>query len=154
MLAIGDNRIVLPDDGMLRLSAQAQGRPIVTIPASTFLADDPQLPDLRGAILFIGSSAPEAGGLRLSHLDPLVSSTRLQALALSQLLAGESPRRPRHATTLETALGVLAGLAALMLALRFRPLVAGAGVFVLALACLALAVIAARADLLVDPRRH
>ncbi len=151
VLAIGDNRIVLPDDGMLRLSAQAQGRPIVTIPASTFLADDPQLPDLRGAILFIGSSAPEAGGLRLSHLDPLVSSTRLQALALSQLLAGESPRRPRHATTLETVLGVLAGLAALMLALRFRPLVAGAGVFVLALACLALAVIAARADLLFDP---
>ncbi len=151
MLAIGESRIKLPDDGMLRLSAQARGRPIVTIPASQLLVENPQLPDLRGAILFIGSSAPEAGGLRLSHIDPLVSSTRLQALALSQLLAGESPRRLRHGAALETVLGVIAGLAALMLAMRFRPLVAGAGVLVLSLTCLALAVIAARVDLLVDP---
>ncbi len=38
-----------------------------------------------------------------------------------------------------------------MLAMRFRPLVGGAGVLVLSLSCLALAVIAARVDLLVDP---
>ncbi len=37
-------------------------------------------PDLKGAIVFIGSSAPEAGGLRLSHVDPLVSSTTCRLL--------------------------------------------------------------------------
>ncbi len=151
VLAVGESSITLPQDGMLRLSPRTGGRAIVTISAARMLAEGADLPDLKGAILFIGSSAPEAGGLRLSHLDPLISSTRLQALALSQLLAGESPRRPRHATALEIALGGIAGLTALVMSLRFRPLVAASSVLALMLVCCALAVALAGRDLLLDP---
>ncbi len=150
-LMVGERTITLPDDGMLRLSPRPRSAVPVTIPARVFLEDGPGLPELKGAIVFIGSSAPEAGGLRLSHIDPLVSSTRLQALALSQLLAGESPRRLSHGAALETALGFLAGFLALALALRYRPLVAGACVIALILACLGLAIALARANLLLDP---
>ncbi len=150
-LTVGDIVLALPEDGMLRLSPRQRGRPVVTHPASAFLSEGRELPDLKGAILFIGSSAPEAGGLRLSHIDPLVSSTRLQALALTQLQAGDAPRRPRHAGALELALGAATGLVALLLALRLRPLIGATAVVGLMLGCGSLAVALAGADLLLDP---
>lgn len=151
LLMIGDMEIALPPDGMLRLSPVVAGPPVETVPAHVLLSGHEKSDSIKGAVAFIGSSAPEAGGLRLSNVHPLVSSTLLHAMAFRQLQIGLAPRRVPLAFIVETGLALLAGLVALMLALRLRPAAAGVGIVLIAVCLLATTASLAGKGQLLDP---
>ena len=72
-----------------------------TISAQAVLADAAVAARLKGAIVLLGSSAPELAGLRTTAGGELVPSVQLQADALGQVLTGDTPRRPAFAAWLE-----------------------------------------------------
>jgi adenylate cyclase len=111
----------LPRDGLLRLvPADANARAGHKIIAFDLL-DGSQSPSaLPGAIVLVGSSAPEAGGLRQSVADPLTPSVEIQADAVAQLLRGRVPIGLTG--TAETALMAGLGLAALAAGALLSPL--------------------------------
>ncbi len=150
-LQIGDYSIPLPQNGLLRLVPPVSENAVPSVSATDVLLKRVSATHLKGAIVFIGSSAPELGALRPSLIDPLTPSMQLQALAVRQLAAGIVPARPLHADAGELVAAALAGLGAAFAALRLRPLAAGATA-VLALLAIATATTAASAsDLLLDP---
>ena len=151
ILTLGEAVIPLPSDGMVRLSRSFADGAITTIPAHLILSGTTPNPAFKGAIVLIGSSAPEAGGLRISHIEPLISSTRLQAIALRQLVDGVAPRRLPQAQLLEPALGALAGCIAVLLGLRLRPASGAAALALLLLAISGSTIVLASMHLLFDP---
>jgi adenylate cyclase len=157
VMLIGELALVLPADGLLRLrpvaSAQHAAR---TVSAADLLAPGPMATAVRdrltGAVVLIGSSAPEVAGLRPSATGELVSTVQLHADAVSQLLAGDQPHRPDWLPWLERAgLLVLAALAG-WVAFRQPPTTAALVAAGLALIWAAFAVTALdTAQWLVDP---
>ena len=92
-LSVGEVSIPLSGDAMLRLAPRSAGQPVVpTYPAVDVLAGDLDPGQLTGAIVFVGGSAPELGGLRETVMDPLTPSVQVQAHAVRQVLAGRAPR--------------------------------------------------------------
>jgi len=107
----GKIAVRLPPDGMLRLAPTADG--VETFSAAAAMAPG-GVPDLNGAVVFIGASAPEAGGLRATSEDPLTASVTVQARAALQILGRFSPLEtdPRMAWGIGSILGAaLIGLA-------------------------------------------
>jgi adenylate cyclase len=102
MIVTGTRRLAVPDNSRMRLfpgtPEQWRAR---TVSAAAVM--DGQVPSdiLAGKFLFIGSSAPEAGGLRPTFRDPFAPSVQIHADAAAQILAGRQPVRLRHATLLE-----------------------------------------------------
>ncbi|MEJ1158555.1 CHASE2 domain-containing protein [Prosthecomicrobium sp. N25] len=121
-LTIGDRPVRLGADATMRLrpasGAAWAGR---VVPAARVLADGFDGAGLAGRIVFVGSSAPEAGGLRATVADPLAPSVRIQAEAAGQILDGRSPVRPAWAALAERLAAGVLGLAALAAALRLGP---------------------------------
>ena len=116
-----DLALPLPRDGLLRLvpaGAGARGNP--RIAALDLLAGTPAPGTLSGAIVLIGSSAPEAGGLRQTVADPLTPSVDIQAEAAAQLLRGRVPLVVAGAA--EIALMLALGLAAIAFGSLLSPL--------------------------------
>jgi len=152
-LTIGDRRVPLAGDGFLRLVPVAAERYAArTLSAAEVIADRTEGGRLAGAIVLIGGSAPELGGLRKTPSDPLTPSVQIQADAVEQMLAGRAPR-PLAATGLVEPAALLAvGVLAVALGAAASP-VAGAGVLLAALAALWAAALglAGLADRLVDP---
>jgi adenylate cyclase len=149
-LRTGESMVTLPRDGQIRLLPVFPGVSR-TVSAGDVLRGLPEARVPTGAIIFVGGSAPELGGLRNSLAGPLTPSALLQAQALRQLEQGASPRRePAHAA-LEGALAALAAALAIAAALLLRP---GSGALALA-ALLAVVLtgpsLAAAWDQLVDP---
>ena len=92
-LTVGDVSIPLSDDALLRLTPMGAGRPTAsTYSAAAVLAGDVDGRLSGGAIVLIGGSAPELGGLRGTAMDPLAPSVEIQAHAVRQILAGRAPR--------------------------------------------------------------
>jgi adenylate cyclase len=151
-LAIGEVRVRLPADAMLRLIPGQAGLAVAaTISASDLLRQRGVVPRLRQAIVLIGSSAPELGGLRATAGDPLMASVMLHAAAVDQLLRGRVPLAVPFENALSLALCLLTTIAGLLSALLLRP-ARGA----LAVACLltliaAAAFVAAIGDRMFDP---
>src|SRR5262249_5499190 len=88
-LAVGDHRIALPSDGLLRLLPVATTRHAArTLSAGDLLDGRADVMRLFGTLVIIGGSSPELGGLRKTHSDPLTPSVQIQADAVEQLLAG------------------------------------------------------------------
>jgi adenylate cyclase len=142
----GGIEVGLSRDGLLRLAPVSRAIEIV----SAAQALDPGLPSpLQGALVFIGVSAPEAGGLRAAADDALTPQTLIQARAARQIAAGFAPQEadPRLAWTIGAATG--AALIALV-ALAPAPL-AYALAAVALLAPFAAALAAAGAAWLIDP---
>ncbi len=108
-LVSGELSVALPRDAMLRLAPSTTG--IETVAAAQALAGNAL--SLKGAVVFVGVSAPEGGGLRATAGDPLTPSTIIQAQAARQIAAGFVPLEtpPGIAWALGAALG--AGLIAL-----------------------------------------
>jgi adenylate cyclase len=107
----GKISVHLSPDGMLRLAPAPQG--VETVSAAAALHQG-GAPNLNGAVVFIGASAPEAGGLRATGDDPLTASVTIQARAARQILVGFAPSEidPRMAWSLGAVLGaILVGLA-------------------------------------------
>ena len=131
---------------MLRLAPAAEG--VETLSAAAALAPSSRL-ELKDAIVFIGASAPEAGGLRATGDSPLTPSVVIQARAAAQMLAGFAPleSEPRLASSLGVALG-----AALIALAMFAPAPVAWLVAVVALAApFPASLAAARAGWLIDP---
>jgi adenylate cyclase len=148
-IAIGGAAVPLPPDGMLRLVPG--GEPITTISAADLLASPLPDPRLSGAIVLIGGSAPELGGLRPASGDPLMPSVMLQAAAMSQLLRGIVPLPVPYGPILQAALGLIGIVAGLLAAMRLRPLRGAFAIAGLSMVLAAAAVAGVASDRLFDP---
>jgi adenylate cyclase len=152
-VAVGDRRFALPGDGMLRLlpftMAQHAAR---TLSAVDVLEGGADARRLLGALVIIGGSAPELGGLRKTPSDPLTPSVQIQADAVEQLLAGRVPRPIALAEAVEPSVILLLGSLAVVVGAAASPLT-GAAVLLGAVIALWLVAVAASglADRLVDP---
>jgi adenylate cyclase len=148
-MGIGSLVVPIPRDGMLRLVPGAVAA--MTIPASELLTGPAVNPRLRGAIVLIGGSAPELGGLRPASGDPLMPSVMLHAAAVSQLLRGIVPLPITHEPIIRVVLGLIGIAAGLVAAARFRPLRGAIAIAAFSLLLAAVALIAAAHDRLFDP---
>jgi len=93
LLATGDFRIPFTPDGFLRLAPVApERRAARTISAIDVIERKVDPATLAGAILLIGGSAPELGGLRETKADSPTPSVQIQADAVEQIAAGRFPR--------------------------------------------------------------
>jgi adenylate cyclase len=92
VLSTADVKIPFAPDGLLRLLPVApEWRAARTISAIDVVQGKANSPDLAGAIVLIGGSAPELGGLRATVSDPLTPSVQIQADAVQQIFAGRFP---------------------------------------------------------------
>jgi adenylate cyclase len=150
---VGDRRIALPSDGLLRLlpftTAQHVAR---TLSAADVLEGRVDGKRLVGALAIIGGSAPELGGLRKTPSDPLTPSVQIQADAVEQLLAGRVPRPIAFAEAVEPSAVVAVGSLAIALGAAVSPL-GGAAILLGAISALWLVAVAVSglADRLIDP---
>jgi adenylate cyclase len=152
ILGVGGVRVRLPPDGMLRLiPGHAFGTVVATISASDLLREKRAEPRLRRAIVLIGSSAPELGGLRPTPDDPLMPSVTILAMAVDQLLRGRLPLAISHEYTISSVLGLVATIAGLLAALLLRPVHGGLAVACLVILMAGAAFIAAIGDRMFDP---
>ena len=124
MLTIGDQRIALPRDGLLRLLPVAPERHDVrTLSAADVVEGRADTRRLTGALVLIGGSSPELGGLRKTPSDPLTPSVQIHADAIEQMLAGRVPR-PIGATSIAEPLTILViGILAVAVGAVLSPLV-------------------------------
>lgn len=122
VLRIGELALPLPPDGLMRLHfASAAARIARTIPAQDLLAGRADAARLEDKIVLLGASAPEAGGLRLTAVDPLMPSVDIQAEAISQMLSAEIPWRAQFMTRTEILAGVALGLLGILGVLLLPP---------------------------------
>ncbi|MGB8813582.1 MAG: adenylate/guanylate cyclase domain-containing protein [Paracoccaceae bacterium] len=131
-LRLGDR--VLPLDGSAQLRfvpSRADVWAGRTLAATDVLTAAPD-PRLQGAIVFIGSSLPQRGGLRPTSASPLQPSVQIHADVATGLLTGFLPYRPAFGATTEAGFVLLMGGAALMLLRRFAPVAAMIGDLALA----------------------
>jgi adenylate cyclase len=150
-LTIGSRRLALPRDGLLRMVPVAQERHS-TLAATDVLNDRGDLGRLTGALVVLGGSAPELGGLRKTSLDPLTPSVQIQADAMEQILAGRVPRPIAATRPAEVLIVGMAGILAVALGVAVSPYI---GLLLLASAVGALwmtsSALVAFTDRLVDP---
>jgi adenylate cyclase len=129
-LTTGDLNIPLGSDALLRLlPISPQARAARTISAVDVLEHRPGSERLNGAIVVLGGSAPELGGLRESVNDPLTPSVQIQAAAIEQIEAGRFPRPVGQARATQTLLVFVLGILALAASLALPPVL---GVFAVA----------------------
>jgi adenylate cyclase len=151
VLTIGNVQLPLPPDALLRLLPMGQvGRAPRTVSAADLVKGSSAHDGLAGAVVIVGGSAPELGGLRQTPGDPLTPDAEIQADAVAQILAGRVPRALDG--VLETLLiGALGGLAVLA-GTEMAPLV-GVGTIAAALAVLWVVTLSLSmfADRLLDP---
>jgi adenylate cyclase len=135
VLMIGDQGIALPRDGLLRLlPVETQRHRARTLSAIDVVEGRADMARVAGAIVLVGGSAPELGGLRETPSDSLAPSVQIQADAVEQILAGRAPTPVAATATARTlivlAIGILAiaagaGLSPLMGAVVILGTVAG-----------------------------
>jgi adenylate cyclase len=131
MLIVGALALPLGRDATLRLWGPSAAQ---TIPAAR-LIDDPQARGaLAGRIVLIGSSAPEAGGLRVTPASPATPSVQIQASAIEAILHGRVAARPAWVAFAEPTGAALLGVFCLAMAARLRP---GVAALLAVLLCLA-----------------
>lgn len=140
-LRLPDASFALDMGGTLRFRpSSAAGRAARTMAADAVLSG--QVTPPAGAIVLVGSSLPQRGGLRPTSVDPLYPSVQIAADLTQGLLSGHLPWRPDTAPLWE-AVAVLAGgaaMAALVVALPPLPALGGALALALIWALLAGAV--------------
>jgi len=151
LVRTADVELPLPGDALLRLVPAGVGARAHRKVTALDLLDGRLAPDLlSGAIVLVGSSAPEAGGLRQSVNGPLTPSVDIQAGAVAQLLQGRVPRVVPAAADIALIAGL--GLAAIALGSLLSPLVGVALTIVLIAAAWAgSALLSLCSDRLLDP---
>jgi len=152
-LVVGSRRVALSRDGLLRLVPVAPSRRVArTLSAVDVLEGGDGGGRLAGALVLLGGSAPELGGLRKTPADPLTPSVQIQADAVEQMASGRVPRT-LAASPIVQPLAVLGiGALAVVLGAALSP-ATGSAILTAAVALLWIAAIAASAlaDRLVDP---
>lgn len=128
-LRLGAMAFPLETPGQLRFRPSAPARAgLRTVAAADVLAGRVAPDRLAGALVLVGSSLPQAGGLRATAAGPLTPSVQIWADAVEGLAAGHLPHRPAWAPGAEAAALALGGalLALLILALPPAPAFAAA----------------------------
>jgi adenylate cyclase len=151
-IVLGDLEVPLSRDAMLRLAGPTPDKQATrTISAADVIDRADARQRLAGAVVLIGGSAPELGGLRETPNDPLTPSVEIQAEAVEQIFSRRAPRA--ISVSLELGLTLITGLVALVAASLFVSPLAGALLAGVALVALwSGAVIASLAsDRLIDP---
>lgn len=112
-LRIGKRFVPLPENGVMRVHfSEPRAWAARTVRAATVLDGQVPVERLRGRIVLIGSSAPEAGARLATPVDPLTPTVQIQAEAIEQMRAGVYPSEPRQARLIEASSAlVLAGIA-------------------------------------------
>ncbi|MGH7155603.1 MAG: CHASE2 domain-containing protein [Acetobacteraceae bacterium] len=125
-LRIGPFAAPLGEAASLRLhQVGSADRARRTIPAASLWRDPASAMRLKGKVVFLGTSAPEAGGsLRATAADPFMPSVQIEADAAGQLADGSYLTRPRAIIAGEAALTLILGVAATAAAILFGPLAA------------------------------
>jgi adenylate cyclase len=99
IITAGDIEIPLASDGLLRLAPSSpESRAARTISAIDVLERATDNAKLAGAVVLVGGSAPELGGLRATASDPLTPSVHIQADAVEQIFAGRFPHAGSYAS--------------------------------------------------------
>ena len=93
-----------------------------TISAASVMSDTAARARLAGQVVLIGSSAPEAGGLRVTPVSAATPSVQIQADAVEMLLLGPRPRTPAAFRPLEAVAAIALALLAAVLTIWLRPL--------------------------------
>lgn len=109
-LTAGDVSVPLPPDALLRLVPVAPGRDVTL--SALGVMEGREAERLAGAIVLVGSSAPEAGGLRRASGDALTPAVQIQARAAAQILAGRNPQAIPHVRLAEPVALAVIGLIA------------------------------------------
>ncbi len=121
-----------------------------TLSADEVLSGGVKVPE--GAVILVGSSLPQRGGLRPTAVSPLTPSVQIMADAVTELLEGQVPVRPTWAALAEAAFTALSSLVGLVLLTRISPARAAMAVAGLALLWAAAAFAVLRVlGLLIDP---
>ncbi|MGA0540656.1 adenylate/guanylate cyclase domain-containing protein [Neotabrizicola sp. VNH66] len=131
-LVLRSDRLVLPLEtgATLRFRPRdAAARLARTLPAEAVVAGRLREGELKGAVVFVGSSLPQRGGLRPTAADPLYPSVQIAADLAEGLLAGALPHRPAMAPWAEAAALVLFGAGLAVAVLRLAPVAAVALAF-------------------------
>jgi len=119
-LTMGDVSIPLPDDALLRLAPLSAVVP--TYSAVDVLGGHLDARQLAGAIVLVGGSAPELGGLRATAMDPLIPSVQIQSHAVRQILAGRVPRMLAWGFAATLGVACALGAIAILAGAAFSPL--------------------------------
>ena len=152
-LSVGEQSLRLDASGQQRLRPGDPRRHAVrTISAATLLDTAAPASMPSGAIVLLGSSAPEAGGLRVAAGSVLVPSVQIQADAISEIVCDATTTRPDVVWLIEIVLASGCALGGLWLARSSAPLTgaAFAGFAMAASAGGSIAIIRA-GDILMDP---
>jgi adenylate cyclase len=152
-LAVGNLQLALAHDALLRLLPAAPWRRAArTLSAVDILQGPAADGRLAGAIVLLGGSAPQLGGLRKTPADPLTPSVQIQADAVEQMASGRVPRTLAIEPLLQPFAVLMIGALALVLGAALSP-ATGSAILTAAIALLWIAAIAAigLADRLVDP---
>jgi adenylate cyclase len=152
-LVVGSRRVALSRDGLLRLAPAAPWHGVArTLSAVDVLEGRADGGRLTGALVLLGGSAPELGGLRKTPADPLTPSVQIQADAVEQMAAARVPRTLAAAPILQPLAVVVIGMLAVVFGAGLSP-ATGSAILIAAIALLWIAAIAVSglADRLVDP---
>ncbi|HZV05574.1 MAG TPA: adenylate/guanylate cyclase domain-containing protein [Gemmataceae bacterium] len=152
-LVVGSRRVALSRDGLLRLVPVAPSRRVTrTLSAVDVLEGDDGGGRLAGALVLLGGSAPELGGLRKTPADPLTPSVQIQADAVEQMASGRVPRTLAASPIVQPLAVLVIGALAVVFGAALSP-ATGSAILTAAVALLWIAAIAASAlaDRLVDP---
>ena len=153
LLATADLQIPLNPDALLRLvPASPRASDARTISALDVLQGRASADHLAGAIVLVGGSAPELGGLRETVGDPLTPSVQIQANAVEQIRDGRFPRPVGHARATQTLLVFLLGALALAASIVLPPVFGTVGLAIIIAVTWAGAIASSMlGDRLVDP---
>ncbi|WP_407155247.1 CHASE2 domain-containing protein [Bradyrhizobium sp. STM 3557] len=152
-LVVGNRQLALSHDALLRLAPVAPSRRATrTVSAVDVLEGQVGDGRLAGAIVLLGGSAPQLGGLRKTAADPLTPSVQIQADAVEQMASGRVPRRLAIEPIVQPFAVLMIGALAIVLGAALSP-AAGSAILTAIIALLWTAAIAASAlaDRLVDP---
>jgi adenylate cyclase len=153
LLATADVQIPLSPDALLRLVPTSSPTGTVrTISALDVLEGRASVGRLAGAIVLLGGSAPELGGLRETVGDPLTPSVQIQANAVEQIRDGRFPRLIGYARVSQTLFVLLLGALALGASVLLSPVLGTVGLATIILVAWAGAIASSMlVDRLIDP---
>jgi len=151
-LAVGSRRVALSRDGLLRLVPVAPWRHAARTLSAVEVLGGRTEERLAGALVLLGGSAPELGGLRKTPRDPLTPSVQIHADAVEQMVAGRVPRTLAAAPIVQPLTVLVIGAFAVVLGAALSPGI-GTAILIAAVALLWIGGIAVSglADRLVDP---
>jgi adenylate cyclase len=121
-LRIGELAVPLPADGLMRLHFAGEAhRNARVVSARALMLGGADPTRLKGKIVFLGASAPEAGGLRRTAISGFMPSVEIQAEAAEQMLVGHVPQRWAAMDWIERLAAIVLGVLAILAVVAWPP---------------------------------